>query len=88
MIKWEDIKDNNKKLLRCQKLFKEMYTARNHYNEAKEQTQNIMNKITDTKWNLYINAMDAQTKQDKKEHNEHIQQLSQQSATLMTLVQA
>ena len=73
MTKWEKINDNDKTWLRCQKFFEDAYKARERYNEAKVQMQDIINKITDTEWNLYMEAIEAKVQQDKKEHNNHIQ---------------
>ena len=44
--------------------------------------QDSINKIADNKWNLYIEAMDAQVQQDKNEQNKHIKQVTQQNANL------
>ena len=65
MMKWEEINDNNKTWIRCQKFFKDTCIMRKQYNDVKGQMQDSINKITETEWNLYIEAMEARAMQNK-----------------------
>ena len=63
MMKWEEINGNDKMWLKCQQFFKVAYITIKWKNKAKGQMQEIINRMMNPDWNLYLEAMKAKAMQ-------------------------
>ena len=72
---------------KCQAFFEAAYIARKRYNKAIGQTNESLNKITESKLQMYLDAIEMKALQEPKERDEHIKQVTKQNTKLMTLVQ-
>ena len=73
MILWEEVNNNDKTWIRCQKCVEDAYIMRKWYNDAKGQMQDNINQVTETEWKLHREAMEAKAMQEANEQSKHIQ---------------